>query len=37
MEAHNGILQFPEYGDLAIQPIFEQGAAVELSFRKEAE
>lgn len=37
MEAHGGILQFPEYGDLSMPPVFENGAAIELSFRKEAE
>ena len=37
MEAHNGLLQFPEYGDLSIPPAFENGAVIELSFRKEAE
>lgn len=37
MAAHNGLLQFPEYGDLSIPPAFENGAVVELSFRKEAE
>jgi len=36
MEAHNGLLQFPEYGDLSIPPAFENGAANELSFKKES-
>jgi nitrogen fixation/metabolism regulation signal transduction histidine kinase len=35
MEAHGGILQFPEYGDSSMPPVFEHGAVIELSFKKE--
>ena len=35
MEAHGGMLQFPEYGDVSTPPAFENGATIELSFKME--
>jgi signal transduction histidine kinase len=35
IDAHNGLLQFPEYGDVSLPPQFKNGAVILISLKKE--